>query len=409
MLTGQAADVRLENQDLSNIPKDYWQFADVFCKQKAKFLPSHRPYDLAIQIEEGANPPLGPIYSLSAIELQTLWTFLEENTKTGIIRPSNSPCGALVLFVKKKDGTLRLCVDYRGLNRLTRKDRYPIPLITDLLDAPNRARYYTKIDLRSAYHLVCIAKGDEWKTTFRTRYRSFEWLVMPFGLTNAPAAFQRFMNEIFGDLLDVCVVIYLDDILIYSNNLTSHKDHVKEVLRRLRDNGLYASPSKCTFHQRQVEFLGFVLSLEGIKMDMKKVQTIQDWPIPRHVKDVQAFLGFVNFYRRFIKGYSELTSPLTRLTRKNEPWLWLPSCQTSFKTLKSAFTSAPILVHWNPNSPMIVETDALDHALAAILSTQVNGDIHPVAFHSRTFNATELNYDIHDKELLAIFEAFKRW
>jgi len=409
MLTGQAADVRLENQDLSNIPKDYWQFADVFCKQKAKSLPSHRPYDLAIQIEEGANPPLGPIYSLSAIELQTLWTFLEENTKTGIIRPSNSPCGALVLFVKKKDGTLRLCVDYRGLNCLTRKDRYPIPLITDLLDAPNRARYYTKIDLRSAYHLVCIAKGDEWKTTFRTRYRSFEWLVMPFGLTNAPAAFQRFMNEIFGDLLDVCVVIYLDDILIYSNNLTSHKDHVKEVLRRLRDNGLYASPSKCTFHQRQVEFLGFVLSLEGIKMDMKKVQTIQDWPIPRHVKDVQAFLGFVNFYRRFIKGYSELTSPLTRLTRKNEPWLWLPSCQTSFKTLKLAFTSAPILVHWNPNSPMIVETDALDHALAAILSTQVNGDIHPVAFHSRTFNATELNYDIHDKELLAIFEAFKRW
>ena len=168
---------------------------------------------------------------------------------------------------------------------------------------------------------------------------------MPFGLTNTPAAFQRFMNEIFRDLLDVYVVIYLDNILIYSNNLTSHKDHVKEVLRRLWDNGLYASPSKCMFHQRQVEFLGFVLSPEGIKMDMKKVQTIQDWPIPRHVKDVQAFLGFANFYRRFIKGYSELTSPLTRLTRKNEPWSWFPSCQTSFETLKLAFTSAPILVH----------------------------------------------------------------
>ena len=205
----------------------------MFSMQKAKILPEHRPYDLAIQIEEGKTPPLGPIYSLSALELETLQEFLEENTKTGIIRTSKSPCGAPVLFVRKKDGTLRLCVDYRGLNRMTRKDRYPIPLLNDLLDAPRKAHIYSKIDLKSAYHLVRIAKGDEWKTAFRTRYGSFEWLMMPFGLSNAPSAFQRFMNEIFSDILDVFIVIYLDDILIYSDNIDNHRKHVKEVLRRL--------------------------------------------------------------------------------------------------------------------------------------------------------------------------------
>jgi len=167
------------------------------------------------------------------MELQTLCEFIEENTKTGIIRPSNSPCGSPVLFIKKKDGSLWLCVDYWGLNRLTCKDRYPILLITSLLDAPKKACYYTKIDLRSVYHLICITKDNKWKTAFRTRYGSFEWLVMPFGLSNVPSAFQRFMNEIFSEMLDICVVIYLDDILIYSDDLNSHREHVKEVLKRL--------------------------------------------------------------------------------------------------------------------------------------------------------------------------------
>ena len=200
MLTGQIADIYPENPDLSNIPKEYWQFADIFCKQKAKFLPVHCPYNLTIQIEEGAILPFGPIYSLSSIELQTLQEFIEKNTKMGIIQPSNSPYGVPALFVKKKNSTLCLYVNYQGLNHLTRKDRYPIPLITDLLDAPKKACYYTKIDLRSTYHLVYIARGNEWKTAFRTCYRSFEWLVMPFGLSNTPSVFQRFMNDIFSDL-----------------------------------------------------------------------------------------------------------------------------------------------------------------------------------------------------------------
>jgi len=228
---------------------------------------------------------------------------------------------------------------------VTQKDQYPIPLLSDLLDAPNKARIYSKIDLRNAYHLVHIAEGDEWKTTFRTRYGSFEWLVMLFGLSNAPAAFQRFMNEILIDLLDVCIVVYLDDILIYSDNLEEHKQHVKKVLKRLRRHKLYASSSKCYFHWDKIKFLGYIISTNGLQMDKSKVQTIWDWPAPRRVKDVQSFLGFANFYRRFIKDYSELSAPLTFLTRKTTPWNWTTNCEKAFNTIKKAFTSAPTLKH----------------------------------------------------------------
>ena len=214
ILTGQVANIYLDNPDLSNVSKEYWQFTNIFCKWKAKNLLIYQLYNLSIQIDKGTTSPLRPIYSLLLLELQILWEFIKENTKSSIIRPSNSPCSTPVLFVKKKYSTLHLCVNYWGLNHLTCKDRYPIPLITDLLDAPKRAWYYTTINLRSAYHLVHITKGNEWKTAFRTCYGSFKWLVMPFSLSNAPLAFQRFMNKVFSDLLDICVVVYLDDILV---------------------------------------------------------------------------------------------------------------------------------------------------------------------------------------------------
>ena len=252
-------------------------------------------------------------------------------------------------------------------------------------------------------------EGDEWKTAFRTHYGSYKWLVMPFGLTNAPSMFQRLMNEVFTDLLDVCVMIYLDDILIYLDSIVEHKDHIREVLRQLRTNGLFASPNKCVFHCDKVEFLGFILGPQGVQMDDSKVSIIQEWPTPRHLKDVQAFLGFANFYRRFIHNYSRIATPLTQLTRKSVPWNWSLGCEQAFQELKKAFTQAPVLTHWNPDSPIVLETDASDSALAAILSTYIGKELHPIAFHSRAFNTTEQNYDIHDKELLAIFEAFKKW
>jgi hypothetical protein len=343
------------------------------------------------------------MYSLSPAELETLREFIDENVRYGFIRATNSPHGAPVLFSRNSNGSLRLCVDYRGLNRISKKDRYPLPLISDLLATAGKARVYTTLDLRHAYYLVRIAEGDEWKTAFRTRYGSFEWLVMPFGLTNAPSAFQRFMNDIFSDMLDVNVIIYLDDILVYSNDPAEHKKHVHEVFRRLRENGLYCKAEKCHFNKDTVNYLGFVLSKDGLTMDPSKVQTIQDWPEPRKVKDIQYFLGFANFYRRFISDYSDIVVPLTRLTRKGVPWNFSDAARHSFNKLKSAFTSAPILSHWIPDKLLIVETDASDYALGAILSIQLDsGEIHPVAFHSRTFTPPELNYDTHDKELLAL-------
>lgn len=222
-----AYQTKVEPADLHNLPEEYHDFADVFSKAKSTELPPHRPYDLKIDLEEGTSPPLGTVYSLSQVELAALRKFLDENLNSGLIRPSSSKHAAPVLFVKKKSGDLRLCVDFRGLNKITKKDRYPLPLISDLLDSPAKANIYTKIDLRGAYHLVRIAEGDEWKTAFRTRYGSFEWMVMPEGLTNAPAAFQRFVNSIFADMLDVCVIVYLDDILIYSDNPEQHREHVR--------------------------------------------------------------------------------------------------------------------------------------------------------------------------------------
>ena len=250
---------------------------------------------------------------------------------------------------------------------------------------------------------------------------------MPFGLSNAPAAFQRFMNEIFADLLDVCVVVYLDDILVYSSNPSQHSEHVLEVLRHLKAHNLYCKASKCEFSTDTTEFLGFICTQDGIKMDDTKVQVIRDWPRPRNVRDVQSFLGFANFYRRFIYNYSEIVVPLTRLTRKTAVWDWSGSCQAAFETLKNAFTTAPVLSHWQPNARITIETDASDYAIAAIISINPNSpdtypqtsatpspsssdyNLHPIAFHSRTLNPTELNYDTHDKELLAIFEAFSVW
>jgi len=258
--------------------------------------------------------------------------------------------------------------------------------------------------------LVHIANGDEWKTAFRIRYGSFEWSVMPFGLTNTPVAFQQFMNDIFSDLLDVCVMIYLDDILIYSNNMSEYHQHMKEVFKHLRKAGLYAKAEKCEFHSKSVEYLGYILSSSGLTMSNDKIKIIQDWPEPKKVKDIQSFLGFANFYHWFIFNYLDIVIPLTCLTKKDIPWKFNSSCIDAFNSLKKAFTFAPILTHWIPDAQLIMETDASDYALAAILSiVNEDNEVHPVAFHSCTFTVVELNYNTHDKELLAIFEAFKIW
>ena len=309
-------------ESVSRIPPEYNEFADVFSKESASVLPPHRPHDHRIPLEPGTTPPFGPLYSLSEVELKALDEYIKENLSKGYIQASTSPAGAPILFVKKRDGSLRLCVDYRGLNKITVKNRYPLPLISESLDRLRSATVFTKLDLRSGYNLVRIAEGDEWKTAFRTRYGHYEYRVMPFGLTNAPATFQNLMNDIFREFLDDFAIVYLDDILIFSQTLEEHKRHVRLVLERLRANGLFAKPEKCSFYQDEIDYLGYIVSANGIKMDPKKVSAITEWPEPTSVNNIQSFLGFANFYRRFIKDYSRIAAPLTRLLKKNPGSSW---------------------------------------------------------------------------------------
>ncbi|KAE8206768.1 hypothetical protein CF327_g7494, partial [Tilletia walkeri] len=394
----------------ASLPETYHDYVDVFRKSSADRLPEPRHYDHKIPLQPDTTPPCGPIYSVSEGEHQELRNYLKENLDKGFIRPSSSPAGAPVLFVPKPDGTFRMCVDYRGINNITVKDRYAIPKIDDLLDRIRGSTIFSKIDLRGAYNLLRIFEGEEWKTCFRTRYGSYEYLVMPFGLCNAPSSFQRFMNDIFRDMVDVFVVIYLDDILIFSKTATEHEQHVKRVLERLRSTNLFAKAEKCEFSRDSVEFLGYRLSKDGVTMVVDKVNSVLSWPAPKTVKELQSFLGFASFYRRFIWRYSEIVAPLTALLRKNTSWNWSERCQDAFDSLKKAFTSAPVLQHFDPAKPITVETDASDYAIAAVASQpDENGRLRPVAYRSRKMDPAELNYEIHDKEMLAIVDTLQEW
>jgi Reverse transcriptase (RNA-dependent DNA polymerase)/RNase H-like domain found in reverse transcriptase/Integrase zinc binding domain/Chromo (CHRromatin Organisation MOdifier) domain/Integrase core domain len=397
--------------DLSQIPPEYHEFAEVFSKKESDKLPQHRPYDHRIELEEGATPPsVQPIYRLTPEELDVLRKYIDEHLIKGSLRPSNSPCGAPVLFVKKPDGSLRLCVDYRGLNKLTIKNRYPLPLIGELLDRLSKAKYFTKFDVRDGFNRLRIAPGEEWKTAFRCRYGLFEYTVMPFGLCNAPGTFQHYMNDTFHDFLDEFLIVYLDDLLIYSKTLKEHKQHVRKVLERLRDAGLYLKPSKCVFHVEEVTFLGFVIGPDGVKMDPAKVEAITSWPTPRSVHDIRVFLGLASFYRRFIDNFSGIVAPLTNLLKKGKRFHWDKSTQKAFEKLRASFTTAPILRHFDPSLEVILETDASDRAMGgAISQLGPDGLLHPIAFFSRKFNGAELNYEIYDKEMLAIVEAMDRY
>ena len=310
----------------------------------------------------------------------------------------------------RKNSTLRLCVDYRGLNNITTRNRYPLPIIPQFLEQLASAGVFTKVDLRGAYNLVRIKPGDEWKTAFRTRYGHYEYIVMPFGLTNAPAIFQHMMNDIFRSYLDRFVVCYLDDLLIYSANQSEHQEHVRLVLEKLREVGLYAKLEKCKFNVSQVEFLGYIVTEKGVRMDPEKVKAVLNWATPISVKGLQSFLGFSNFYRTFIKNYSEIASPLHALTKKDIKFQWNPQAQDAFDRLKLAFTCAPVLMHVDPHLQFVLETDGSDFAIGAVLSQENSiGELHPVAFLSRKLTAAEVNYEIYDKELLAIVAAFEKW
>lgn len=411
----------------NTVPQEYTDFTHVFSEEEASILAPHRDHDHAIELEHGATPPLRPLYALSPKELEVVREYINTALEKGWIRPSTSPAGAPILFAPKKDGSLRLCVDYRGLNNITIKNRYPLPLVGEIMDRLSGATIYTQLDLRDAYHRLRIRKGDEWKTAFRTRYGHFEYQVMPFGLANAPATFQSYINRALSDLLDTHCIVYLDDILIYSRSAEEHIKHVRMVLERLEKFRLYCKLSKCTFHTDTVNFLGFVISPKGIKIERSRVDTILDWPAPQSVHDILMFLGFANFYRRFIEGYSKIAAPLNEMTKNqntckgrrkfrkgetyNDPDFTLsPDALRSFEELKAKFATAPLLVHYDPLRQNRIEPDASDFAMAGVYAQlQDDGQWHPVAFWSRKFQGAEERYHTHDKELLAIVESFKHW
>lgn len=394
--------------DWSKLPREYHDLKDAFIPKTAQ-LPAQTVHDLKIELNNGAKPHFGPLYNLSETELKILHDYIQDMLARGLIRPSTSPYGAPVLFARKKDGSLRLCVDYQRLNNMTKKNVYPLPLIPEMLDRLGQAKIFTKLDLKDAYWHIRIAAGDEHKTAFRTRYGLYEYCIMPFGLSNAPGTFQTHVNETFSDMLDVFLTIYLDDFLIYSTSYNDHVNHVRRVLQRVIDAKLSVNLKKCDFHTTKTEYLGYDVSPTGVSMCTDRIQSILDWAAPTDVSSLRSFLGVANFYRGFIPYYSDITTPLTALFKKNATWKWSDIEQQSFELLKEQFSNGNVIRHFNPTKQLILETDASDFAIAGILSQTFNDGTHPIAMYSRKLRDAEVNYDTHNKELLAIIEALQAW
>ncbi|CCO37613.1 Retrotransposable element Tf2 155 kDa protein type 1 [Rhizoctonia solani AG-1 IB] len=404
-----AQEEEADEKPLEGILVQYHEFAKVFGEEEFNKLPPHRSYDIEIELTD-EGPLNSPLYSMTDAESVTLKQWLEDELKAGKIRPSKSPISSPVMFVPKKDGSRRLVVDYRKLNARSKKNVYPLPRPDDLMSKLRGAKLFTKLDLRWGYNNVRVKEGDEWKTAFRTKYGLFETLVMPFGLSGAPGAFQAMMNEVFQDLLDVTVIIYLDDILIFSQDPSEHEEHVKEVLRRLQRMQLFCKGSKCEFHKTTVEYLGIIVSDKGFSLDKLKIQAVQEWPTPTTVKQVQSFLGFANFVRRFVANFSQIARPLHNLVKKEVKWQWTDKEETAFRELQRAIINAPVIVHADPSKPYFLETDASGAALGSVLSQrQEDGRLHPIGYLSESFKGAEQNYDTHDKELLAIIRSFEHW
>jgi predicted aspartyl protease len=390
--------------------KQYAPFTDVFSKRASDDLPPFRK-NVDHKIELTGDNTLGhsPLYRMTTEELLAVKEYLLENLHKGFIAPSNAPFASPILFVSKPGGGLRFCIDFRKLNSLTKKDQHPLPLIDETLARISKAKIFTKLDIRQAFNRIRMDPDSEELTTFRTRYGTFKSKVLPFGLTNGPATYQRYMNEVLFDYLDDFCTAYLDDILIYSDDPLEHEEHVRKVLQRLREAGLQVDIKKTEFHVTRTKYLGFIISTDGIEVDPEKISAIVNWKFPTTVKGVQSFLGFCNFYRRFIESYGRIAKPLNELTRKDMVFKFTPDCQQAFKQLQNALTTAPLLSHYKPDLETQVETDASDGVIAGVMSQRRDEEWKPVGYFSKTMTPAELNYQIHDKEMLAIVKSLQQW
>ncbi|CAA7057339.1 unnamed protein product [Microthlaspi erraticum] len=348
-------------------------FEDVF--QSLKGLPPSRSDPFTIELEPGTAPISKTPYRMAPAELAELKKQIEDLLSKG------------------------------GLNRVTVKNRYPLPRIDELLDQLRGATWFSKIDLASGYHQIPIDEADVRKTAFRTRYGHFEFVVMPFGLTNAPAAFMRLMNDVFREYLDVFVIIFIDDILVYSRSQEEHATHLRLVLEKLREQKLFAKLSKCSFWQREMGFLGHIVSAEGVSVDPAKIEAIRDWPRPSSATEIRSFLGLAGYYRRFVKGFATMAQPMTKLTGKDVPFIWSAECEESFSQLKEMLTTTPVLALPEPGKPYMVYTDASGIGLGCVLMQE--GRV--IAYASRQWQGSERNRPTHDLELGAVIFALKIW
>ena len=385
------------------------KYADVFPQTLPMQLPPQRPNDHRIPLMTDAPPLCLPTYRMSLTELDALRDHLKELLDHGFIRPSQSPYGAPVLFVKKKDGRLRLCVGYRALNKQTVRDAYPLPRIDEMLDRLQSAVSFSKLDLVSGYHQLRMHPADIPKTAFRTRYGHFQFTVLPFGLTGAPASFQRLMNTVFDTHLDQGVAVYLDDMIIYAPSVQQQLQRLRAALQLLRVHKLYAHRTKSEFVVDTIEFLGHTVSSGSLAVQRHHTKAVAAFPPPTNLTQLRSWLGMCNYYRRFVNGFAAIAAPLTCLTQKDVPYDWTATQQQAFEDLRAAITTAPVLALPDPALPFILTTDASAFAVGGVLSQAHPGGARPVAFASAKLSATQRRWPTYEKEAFAIFFCLQQW